>query len=124
MSESARAPRVLVTNIPFAHINPRPMEILREAGLEVVVNPLGKTLSEDEYAEMIRGFDFLLAGVEPVTPKVMDAEPGLRLISRIGIGIDAVDLLAARERAIPVTHTPDGPSPATASPTSIRNILP
>lgn len=107
-------PRVLVTNLPFAHINPRPLQMLEDAGAEVVLNPLERPLNEDEYAEMIGGFDYLLAGVEPVTGKVMDGEPNLKLIARIGIGIDAVDLLAARERGIPVTHTPDGPSPATA----------
>lgn len=106
--------RVLVTNIPFAHLNPRPFDILKEAGAEVVLNPLGRTLGEDEYCQLINGFDVLLAGVEPVTAKVMDAAPRLRLIARIGIGIDNVDLLAAQERGIPVTHTPDGPSPATA----------
>ena len=113
MSDTASA-RVLVTNIPFAHLNPEPLEILKETGAEVVINPLGRPLEEDEYCRIIQGFDVLLAGVEPVTAKVMDAEPGLRLIARIGIGIDNVDLLAARERGIPVTHTPDGPSPATA----------
>lgn len=113
MSASPRA-RVLVTNLPFAHINPKPLEMLQQAGAEVVLNPLERPLNEDEYAEMIGGFDYLLAGVEPVTGKVMDGEPNLKLIARIGIGIDNVDLLAARERGIPVTHTPDGPSPATA----------
>ncbi|MBL6928231.1 MAG: phosphoglycerate dehydrogenase [Rhodospirillales bacterium] len=107
-------PRVLVTNLPFAHINPRPLQMLEDAGAEVVLNPLNRPLGEDEYAEMLGGFDYLLAGVEPVTGKVMDGEPNLQLIARIGIGIDNVDLLAARKRGIPVTHTPDGPSPATA----------
>ena len=106
--------RVLVTNIPFAHMNPKPREILEEAGVEILINPLGRALSEDEFAEMIAGFDVVLAGVEPVNARIMDAAPDLKLIARIGIGIDSVDLLAARERGIPVTHTPDGPSPATA----------
>ena len=113
MPEAARL-RVLVTNHPFAHLDPKPIQILEDLGAEVVLNTSGHPLTEDEYAEMIRGFDVLLAGVEPVTARIMDAEPGLRLIARIGIGIDNVDLLAARERGIPVTHTPDGPSPATA----------
>ena len=113
MTDAARA-RVLVTNIPFANLGKEPLDILRAAGAEVVVNPLGRPLAEGEYAEMIRGCDALLAGVEPVTAAVMDAAPGLRLIARIGMGIDNVDLLAARARGIPVTHTPDGPSPATA----------
>ena len=107
-------PRVLITNIPFAHLDPRPRETLDEAGVEVVLNPLGRALKEDEYADLIEGFDILLAGTEPVTAKVMDAAPGLKLIARIGIGLDNVGLAAARARDIPVTHTPDGPSPAAA----------
>jgi len=45
---------------------------------------------------------------------VMDRAPNLRLISRVGIGLDGVDLHAARERGILVSYTPDAPSPAVA----------
>ena len=38
-------PRVLVTNIPFAHLDPRPRETLDEVGLEVVIDPLGRALA-------------------------------------------------------------------------------
>jgi D-3-phosphoglycerate dehydrogenase len=44
----------------------------------------------------------------------MDRAPKLRLISRVGIGLDGVDLLAARERGIAVSYTPDAPAPAVA----------
>ncbi|MCB0067909.1 MAG: hypothetical protein KDD77_12185, partial [Caldilineaceae bacterium] len=37
---------------------------------------------------------------------LMDACPNLRLIARTGIGVDNVDLAAARERGITVTNTP------------------
>ena len=36
------------------------------------------------------------------------------MISRVGIGLDNVNLLAARERGIKVSYTPDAPTPAVA----------
>ena len=38
----------------------------------------------------------------------------LEVIGRHGIGIDNVDLVAATERRLPVTHTPEGPTESTA----------
>jgi len=39
--------------------------------------------------------------------KLMDALPKLEIISHFGVGIDSVDLAAARQRGLIVTNTPD-----------------
>ena len=44
----------------------------------------------------------------------MDQAGKLKHISRVGIGLDSVDLLAAEERGIKVSYTPDAPAPAVA----------
>ena len=44
-------------------------------------------------------------GKEGITAAVMDASPNLRVIARHGTGVDSVDLVAARERGVVVTHT-------------------
>jgi D-3-phosphoglycerate dehydrogenase len=56
----------------------------------------------------------LIAGTEQITEKVMSRAKNLRLISRVGIGLDSVDLLAAEKRGIHVSYTPDAPAPAVA----------
>ena len=56
----------------------------------------------------------ILAGGETYDAAVFDTLPELRVLSRIGIGFDAVDLDAATERGILVTNTPDGPTTSTA----------
>jgi len=56
----------------------------------------------------------ILAGGELYDAAVLDTLPNLRVLSRIGIGYDAVDLDAASERGIIVTNTPDGPTTSTA----------
>lgn len=56
----------------------------------------------------------VLAGGEPYTGEVLDSLPELRVVARIGIGYDAVDVEAATERGILVTNTPEGPTTSTA----------
>jgi D-3-phosphoglycerate dehydrogenase / 2-oxoglutarate reductase len=104
--------KALITTVPFGDKNRLPLEILEEAGIEYLINPLNKKLTEDELVEMVADFDVIIAGTEPITAKVMNAASNLKLISRVGIGLDSVDLLAARQRDIQVSYTPDAPAPA------------
>lgn len=107
-------PKALITTVPFADKDWLPIELLQQANIDYLINPLNKKLTEDELAEMVTDFDVIIAGTESITKKVMDAATNLRLISRVGIGLDSVDLLAARERGIGVSYTPDAPAPAVA----------
>jgi D-3-phosphoglycerate dehydrogenase len=107
-------PKVLITTVPFADKNRLPLEQLESAGVEYVINPLGRRLKEDELAEMIVDIDVVIAGTEPISDKVMGHANRLKLISRVGIGLDSVDLLAAERRGIKVCYTPDAPAPAVA----------
>jgi D-3-phosphoglycerate dehydrogenase len=107
-------PKVLITTVPFADKNCLPIELLEAAGIEYQINPLGRKLKEDELAEMVTDFDALIAGTELITDKVMARASRLKLISRVGVGLDNVDLLAAERRGIHVSYTPDAPAPAVA----------
>jgi D-3-phosphoglycerate dehydrogenase len=106
--------RVLITTVPFAVHNRLPLDLLEGVGVDYVINPIGRRLTEDELAGLVADTEILIAGTEPITSKVMDAAPNLKLISRVGIGLDNVDLLAARQRGISVSYTPEAPAPAVA----------
>ena len=106
--------KALITTIPFGDKDRLPLELLESSNIDYLINPLGKKLTEDELAELITDFDVVIAGTEPITAKVMDRATNLKMISRVGIGLDSVDLLAAKERDIKVSYTPDAPSPAVA----------
>lgn len=105
-------PKALITTVPFADKNRQPLDSLEQAAIDYVINPLGRKLKEDELAEMIAGFDVLIAGTEPITEKVIANADRLKLISRVGIGLDSVDLVAAERRGIQVSYTPDAPAAA------------
>ncbi len=104
--------RVLITTVPFGEVDPAPLTILQEAEAEFILNPLKRKLKENELAELIGGFDILIAGTEPITEKVLARAADLKFISRVGIGLDSVDLIAAKKRGVQVSYTPDAPSSA------------
>ena len=106
--------RTLVTTIPFADKDVRPLNILEQAGAEVVINPLGRKLTEEDLGGIVSGVDILIAGTESITETVLERAQNLKLITRVGIGLDSVDLLAAQRRGIAISYTPDAPSPAVA----------
>jgi len=106
--------KALITTVPFGDKNRLPLELLEDSGIEYLINPLGKKLTEDELAEMITDFDVIIAGTEQITDRVMENGKNLKMISRVGIGLDSVDLLAAERRGIKVSYTPDAPAPAVA----------
>lgn len=58
--------------------------------------------------------DGVIAGVRRWDGAAMDLAPGLRVISRTGVGYDTVDVAAASERGIAVCYAPDAPTVSTA----------
>ena len=106
--------KTLITTCPFADKNHIPLDLLEQNGIEYLINPLNKKLTEDELAEMVADFDVIIAGTELISKKVMDAATNLKMISRVGIGLDSVDLIEAEKQGITVSYTPDAPAPAVA----------
>lgn len=106
--------KVLITTVPFADKNRLPVELLESANIDYLINPIGRKLKAAELADMVADVDVLIAGTEPITDEVMARAQHLKLISRVGVGLDGVDLLAAERRCIKVSYTPDAPAPAVA----------
>jgi D-3-phosphoglycerate dehydrogenase len=106
--------RVLVTTFPFGEIDRDPIQLLETEKIPFTLNPAKRRLREDELASMIGPYEALIAGTEPITASVLENAPNLRLIARVGIGLDSVALEAARQRGIQVTYTPAAPSLAVA----------
>jgi len=106
--------KVLITTVPFGEKSRVPIDLLEKANIEYVINPLGRKLKEPELADMVGEFDGLIAGTEIISRKVLERASKLKLISRVGVGLDGVDLLAARNLGILVSYTPDAPVLAVA----------
>lgn len=90
--------RILVTPRSLT-AEPHPeVERLRQKGFEIIYSKAGATPSEDELLSLVPDCIGWLAGVEPVTPRVVEAAGTLKVISRNGVGVDnlPVDILAQR----------------------------
>ncbi|SDG70391.1 phosphoglycerate dehydrogenase [Mucilaginibacter sp. P25] len=106
--------KILTSPSSFGQVGKEPVDLLVESGYEVIDNPYGRKLTEDEVIELAKDCVGIVAGVEPLTERVMDALPNLKCISRVGIGMDSVDLKHAAKKGIIVKNTPDGPTRAVA----------
>lgn len=104
--------KVLITTVPFGEWDQTPLKMLEDSGVDYTINPLNRKLTEDELKEMISDYSIVIAGTEPITSSVMKSASSLKLISRVGIGLDSVELGYASENNINVSYTPDAPSPA------------
>jgi len=88
---------------------------LERAGVELRTNPFRRKLTEDEAIDLLSdGVVGVVAGLEPLTGRVLESAPSLRAIARVGIGLDSVDLAAAERLGIEVMNTPDPPARAVA----------
>jgi D-3-phosphoglycerate dehydrogenase len=92
------------------------INILKERGFEVVLNPYKRRLTEEEVGELLRENNVvgMIAGVEPLTKEVLEGAKNLKVISRCGIGMDSVDVKAAEYLGLGVYNTPDAPTVAVA----------
>ncbi|MDP3908569.1 D-isomer specific 2-hydroxyacid dehydrogenase family protein [Novosphingobium sp.] len=74
-------------------------------------------VDEDDAAAFMREIAdaaVLLHVLKPVTAQMMDAAPQLKLIQKIGVGVNTIDLDAARARGIAVCNMPGTNSQAVA----------
>jgi D-3-phosphoglycerate dehydrogenase / 2-oxoglutarate reductase len=79
---------------------------LDEHQLQLVLPEIIQQPSEDDLIEIIGEFDGMIAGDDPLSARVLDHAKRMRIISKWGVGIDGIDLDAARALGISVVNTP------------------
>jgi D-3-phosphoglycerate dehydrogenase len=105
--------KILVCTSTFGESDKTPLNLLKK-NFAVIVNQYRRTLTEDEVIFLGRGCTGIISGSEHISEKVLDALPDINCISRVGIGLDNIDLDAARKRNISIKNTPDAPTRAVA----------
>jgi len=107
--------QVLISTSSFNLDNFAQLSDLKNAGVEVKLNPFATRLTEGQVIDLL-GTDTvgLIAGLEPLTKNVLQSAKSLKVIARVGTGLDSVDLAAAKQLGITVLNTPDAPTKAVA----------
>ena len=112
--EAIKSARAFVSTHPFGAVASTPLELLEAAGVAAQLNEYGRKIRPEELARHLADVDFLLAGTERLDTSVLKNAARLKLISRIGIGLDGIDFDYCRERGIRIAYTPDAPTVAVA----------
>jgi len=99
--------KILVTSTSFGKTDPLPLQRLKEHRCEIIKNPFGRPLKEEELIPLLSDVDGVIAGLDEFTEEAMKGSSRLKVISRYGVGLDNVDTEAAKRLGIVVTNTPD-----------------
>lgn len=106
--------RLLVTPTSYGKNDARLKTELEAQVKEVLYNPTGKPLNSAEVAALLPGIDGYIAGLDGIDANALKAADKLKVIARYGVGVDSVDLAAAREKGVVVTNTPGANSVSVA----------
>ena len=96
-------PKVVVTDYAFPDLNTE-QQILSAGGCEVIGR---QCKTETELINLCRDADAVVTQFARINASVINAMTRSRVIVRYGVGVDNVDLDAARVRNIPVCNIPD-----------------
>lgn len=105
--------RALITHRSFGSSNREAVErVFNESGWEIFYNPTDKAMSESEIINCVNRQEIesilVYSSADQLTRKVFEACPTLRIVSRHGVGIDNIDVIAASENGIEVRTTIGG----------------
>jgi len=99
--------KILITTSSFGKYDKLPIDMLYSKGFEICINPFGHTLSKKEalmlYTPDVYG---VVAGVENISREIIARARNLKVISRVGIGLDNIDMKTAARCNIRIFNTP------------------
>lgn len=99
-------PKVMIAPSPLANLKGDFLTVLSGAGFEFVYPKKATQMNEQDLFEQMAGISASLAGSEPYSRAVFAAFPQLKIVARVGVGYDAVDVQAATDHGVVVTTAP------------------
>tara|TARA_B110000858_G_scaffold86921_1_gene100445 strand:- start:505 stop:1407 length:903 start_codon:yes stop_codon:yes gene_type:complete len=102
--------KIFIGPASFGEINKSALLDLEKNGFEVIQNNLGRKINKDELIKILSDTNIIasIAGLENYDKEVILSSQ-LKVISRLGSGMDNIDLQVANENNLPVFTTPNGP---------------
>jgi len=114
-SKAASAPVIRVSQVRALicdRIAEDGIELLRGAGLSVEIEP---SIDREQLLDKVETYHILVVRSRTqVTREIIEAGRNLRIIARAGVGLDNIDLEAARARGLTVLNAPEAASNAVA----------
>lgn len=103
--------KVVITTPTFAKFSDEPIEILSSANCEII------TVSgapDPELKKIIRDADAIIVGLEKITAEIINTAQKLKIIAKHGVGVDNIDINAAKACRVIITNCPGANADAVA----------
>jgi D-3-phosphoglycerate dehydrogenase len=100
---SGKKLKVLITDYDYLDLQLE-QDLYRKAGIEVAT---GQCRTEEDVIRAAEGCFGLLVQYAPINTKIFAARPEIRIVSRIGAGVDNVDTADAKRHRVWVANSPD-----------------
>ena len=108
------APKVLIATRSFGSASPRPMQMLTDAGVEIVWVDANSPSVQDEILKLVPEVSAIIVGLVPITEKIIEKSTILKIITMYGVGVNHIDLKAAQKKGVIVTNCPGSNDQAVA----------
>lgn len=102
--------KIFIATSSFGTVDRKPIKFLESHSYKVILNNKGRRLSSLEIIEDLVDCVGVIAGTEKYDLNVLYKLNKLKVISRLGVGIDNIDLKIAKERGINVLRTNTTPA--------------
>src|SRR4026208_362261 len=100
--------KVLITARTLDEVGQQAVALLKKAGCELVIPPKYGPHPAETLLKLLPGNDAVFASMDKFTSEVLASEAArnLKMISRWGVGYDAIDVPAATKHGIVIGYTP------------------
>ena len=106
---------IAVTTRDFGRYDSAPRNLLASSGYEIRYSQLGREPRDDEETfHLLSGAVGAVVGTEAYGRELINSLPDLLVLSRVGVGLDSVDMAACKDAGVMVTYTPTAPSQSVA----------
>jgi len=102
--------KILIAPTSFSQFSSKPIEQLSKEGYDILLNDKKRKLKSKELNKMLDGVNGVIAGTEKYSKEVLLKNTNLKIISRLGVGLDNIDLDYAKEKKIKIFTTKTTPA--------------
>ena len=105
---------VLITTLPFGKYDKSSINLLKKNNINYYFNPKNKKFSRKELLKIIHNYDAIICGTDKIDGTIIKKAKKLKILSRIGIGLNNLDLKLLKKNQVRVTYTPEPPAQTVA----------
>ena len=106
--------KIFIATSSFASFSNHPLRLLNDNKINFTINELGRKLVSEEIKSFIADCDGVIAGTETYDKELLGNLPNLKIISRLGVGMENIDLDFAKKSDIKIYKTRISLAPAVA----------